>query len=436
MFLAIDDTDSPESMCTTYLALKLIEESKLDIIGDPWLVRLNPNIRFKTRGNGAIVLRLGYGKGRTRIIGDVQGKPVLSYEDEYRPADASDLMEIAEDLVSEYAVTDYYTTHPGIVVSERQLDENFYWKALEEEISVATAEKFISGSNAIFHKIKEGHGIVGSAAAMAWPARRYTYEVLEYAYPRPPDMPKETKLRLAAMADSFEGTFNNIDVRNAYPAIFPHPKTPVIYGIRGFKDDLLLAASDAINEAGSISYEGRLVFKTNQATDDHIIHEPENIEDLHSYSLKGYVESDPIAVPGGHYFLKFRYRDRSLTAAAFEPTKEFRSTFSKLRTGDSVSFYGSYVNGNLNVEKMIIHSIAKTYRMENPICHKCGTRTISKGQHDFRCPKCGARYRSREFVEIKRDVSPGRYDVPVIARRHLSMPFEIEGLFAVQSMLQ
>mgnify|MGYP001626367710 CR=1 FL=1 len=101
-----------------------------------------------------------------------------------------------------------------------------------------------------------------------------------------------------------------------------------------------------------------------------------------------------------------------------------------------MSFYGSYVNGNLNVEKMIIHSIARTYKMENPVCDKCGTRTISKGQHDFRCPKCGARYQSREFVEIKRDVSPGRYDVPVIARRHLSMPFEIEGFFAVQSMLQ
>ncbi|KAA8923441.1 tRNA(Ile)(2)-agmatinylcytidine synthase [Thermoplasma sp.] len=429
MFIAIDDTDSPDRMCTTYLVMRMIEESKLDLIGNPYLVRLNPNIRFKTRGNGAVVLRLGHGRGISQKIGEVHGKPVMSYEEESGTVDTFDLMEIAKNLVEEYAVADYPSTHPGIVISDHRLDTSFYRRALEEEIPVSEAERFITNSGASFYKMKEGHGIVGSAAALAWPSERYTYEILEYRYPVPVPMDKEKEMRLASMADGFEGTFNNVDLRNEYAAIFPHPKTPVIYGIRGFNQHSLMEASDAINEAGEIEHDGRIVFRTNQATDDHIIKDPDRIEELHSYALRGYVVSDPISVPGGHYFLKFSYRDRYLTAAAFEPTKEFRSVFSKLKNGDLVTFYGSYVNGNLNVEKMIVHSVARVYRMENPVCSSCSIRTVSKGRNDFRCPRCGKRYRSRDFVEVLRNITPGRYDVPVVARRHLSMPFEIEERF-------
>ncbi|CAC11685.1 conserved hypothetical protein [Thermoplasma acidophilum] len=434
MFIAIDDTDSPDRMCTTYLVLRMIYESKLDVIGNPRLVRLNPNIRFKTRGNGAVVLHLGHGTGRSHRIGDIHGKPIMSYDREIGSPDASDLMEIARNLVEEYSVTDYYSTHPGIVVSDHPLDRSFYRRALEEEIPVSDAEKFIKDSGASFYKLKDGHGIVGSAAALAWPSERYTYEMLAYRYPTPLAMQRDEKMMLASMADRYEGTFNNVDLRNEYPAIFPHPKTPVIYGIRGFYQHSLLEASDAINETGHIDYEGRIIFITNQGTDDHIIHDPDDIEDLHSYALTGQVVSDPISVPGGHYFLKFSYRKRYITAAAFEPTKEFRSIFSRLRSGDLVTFYGSYVNGNLNVEKMIVHTVAKIYRTENPVCNVCGVRTISKGQSDFRCPKCGRRYRSRDFVEVPRDITPGKYDVPVVARRHLSMPFEIEERFNMLSM--
>jgi tRNA(Ile2)-agmatinylcytidine synthase len=68
VYIGIDDTDSRKGMCTTYLALELVKEfqNELDLIGYPRLVRLNPNIPWKTRGNGAVCVRLGTGKGASK----------------------------------------------------------------------------------------------------------------------------------------------------------------------------------------------------------------------------------------------------------------------------------------------------------------------------------------------------------------------------------
>ena len=66
LWIGVDDTDSLKGMCTTYLATELIREltEEHDLIGYPRLVRLNPNIPWKTRGNGAIAPAVGRGRGR------------------------------------------------------------------------------------------------------------------------------------------------------------------------------------------------------------------------------------------------------------------------------------------------------------------------------------------------------------------------------------
>ncbi|RLI34099.1 DNA-binding protein, partial [Candidatus Bathyarchaeota archaeon] len=60
--LGLDDTDSLKGGCTTYLAALLVERlSKIEgltFTDFPGLIRLNPNIPWKTRGNGAVCLRL------------------------------------------------------------------------------------------------------------------------------------------------------------------------------------------------------------------------------------------------------------------------------------------------------------------------------------------------------------------------------------------
>ena len=57
--VGIDDTDSPLGMCTTYLGFKIVGKLRkkgVKFSSYPRLVRFNPNIPWKTRGNGAVGL--------------------------------------------------------------------------------------------------------------------------------------------------------------------------------------------------------------------------------------------------------------------------------------------------------------------------------------------------------------------------------------------
>ena len=61
LHIGIDDTDSPKGMCTTFLAYKIVNRLKkenVDFLDFPNLVRFNPNIPCKTRGNGAVGLKI------------------------------------------------------------------------------------------------------------------------------------------------------------------------------------------------------------------------------------------------------------------------------------------------------------------------------------------------------------------------------------------
>ena len=60
LHIGFDDTDSPNGGCTTYIAAILVKKFKnlgFYFSDYPNLIRLNPNVPWKTRGNGAICLR-------------------------------------------------------------------------------------------------------------------------------------------------------------------------------------------------------------------------------------------------------------------------------------------------------------------------------------------------------------------------------------------
>jgi len=69
--VGIDDTDSPQGGCTTYVACKLAEKfGKLGakFVDYPNLLRLNPNVPWKTRGNASVSLRLEVDPGLVEPI--------------------------------------------------------------------------------------------------------------------------------------------------------------------------------------------------------------------------------------------------------------------------------------------------------------------------------------------------------------------------------
>src|SRR2546422_8240365 len=81
LYLGVDDTDSLRGMCTTFLATELVRALPgLDLIGFPRLVRLNPNIPWKTRGNGAVCLRFGRGRGPKFQVGELGGQAVWAFD--------------------------------------------------------------------------------------------------------------------------------------------------------------------------------------------------------------------------------------------------------------------------------------------------------------------------------------------------------------------
>src|SRR5574337_1408683 len=61
LHIGFDDTDSRKGMCTTFLAYKIVQhlrKEKVKFLAYPYLIRFNPNIPWKTRGNGAVGLKI------------------------------------------------------------------------------------------------------------------------------------------------------------------------------------------------------------------------------------------------------------------------------------------------------------------------------------------------------------------------------------------
>ena len=80
LHIGIDDTDSLGGGCTTWLITEIISElSELDLVDFPRLVRLNPNVPWKTRGNGALSLVFGKGIGSKEKIGEIGNKDIFMF---------------------------------------------------------------------------------------------------------------------------------------------------------------------------------------------------------------------------------------------------------------------------------------------------------------------------------------------------------------------
>lgn len=430
MLVAVDDTDSREGMCTTFLMTELIQRSGLDVIGFPRLVRLNPAIKHKTRGNGALAVNLGYGGGESFNIGNFNGNSIRSFSQMKEETNGDLLLSVAKEVINDFAVLEEPNTNPGVVVSQKQFPEEFYWKAAREEVSINEAESFIDHNDGKWLKFKNGRGIIGAAASLSWPSKNKTYEVLTYRNARGHTITPEMKMKIAEMADRIPGTFNNLDVTNRYAAVFPKDRTPVLMGVRGTDYLSILRDLPALLSDNGVTYDRYLCYQSNQATDDHIIKGHGEFNDGISYEVEGMVDSRPTVITGSHYFSFLNSGGHILKIAAFEPTKEFRELFRQIVPGDHIRVFGSIVNSTLNIEKMQILNLSRHFVRGAPNCHKCGKKMKSKGNEDYRCPACHTRQRIPHYASLERSITPGKYDVPVIARRHISRPFDLESNFA------
>ncbi|MDD1746695.1 MAG: tRNA(Ile)(2)-agmatinylcytidine synthase [Methanomassiliicoccales archaeon] len=428
MYVGFDDTDSTSSMCTTFLATEVVRGlSHYDLIGHPRLVRLNPAVPWKTRGNGALELRLGEGKGKATVIGNIRGREVRCFPGCKGEADIGDVLETCSRLIDRWSRTQEDAS-PGLVVSERRPSPKLYWQAVRTIVDRSQVEDELKTIGARTYQLAGGRGIIGAAAAISWRPRDRTYETLTYRtmemWGKPRMVDAEDVERLD---ERFPSTFNNFDHEARRTAIVPHSPCPILFGVRG--DD----PKGTIEAAASVRSETKdrwLTFLSNQGTDDHIIAWRGELRPWSSYRIRGTVVSRPRTIAGGHVLFELRVgSSNKLDCAAYEPSKGFRGVVRRLIPGDEVEVMGELreVPRTLNLEKLHVVKLAEELRKSsNPLCPECGKSTGSMGRGEgFRCKRCRTRVAVGEkYQRVERSIAPGWYEPPVCARRHLSKPLK------------
>ncbi len=413
MIIAFDDTDSRNSgMCTTYLGALLFEELQQygKITDDPLLIRLNPTIPYKTRGNAAVALQI-----ETEQTENVISHVIRKVEE---------LAQFQDD-----------NTNPGVVFilpdqveNCREELSNFFLETVREVITIDRAKEIISRNKLEAHGYKNGRGLIGALAACGavlseqWD---HTYELLAYRQPDNWGTLRYVNDESVWKADTttYPDTWDNVDVANNMVVCVPHSVDPVLFGIRGQDKDAIQKTADIL--VGE-DIERQTLYRTNQGTDMHLIPASsiEDLQDLHSYTIELKVATDPHTIEGGHTFFEGTDENgNSIDCAAFEPTKNFRELVRKLILGDHVELSGSVKDETFNIEKLEIKKLQPKSEFVNPTCASCKKRMKSAGKNQgYRCRACKTTAAEPEIVNIPRELEIGIYEVPPCARRHLSMP--------------
>jgi tRNA(Ile2)-agmatinylcytidine synthase len=426
VWIGIDDTDSKKGMCTTYLAtevIKAIQKKGYNIIGYPRLVRLNPNVPWKTRGNGAIAFQYGIGRGKRKKIGNIDSN-IYAFSTKKYDENTDDIKEEVDLIVSSLAEMECSNTHPGVVFFKNKPPYYLYKKAVTEILSLTEVKNVITKMADSYLSYKKGRGLIGATAAVAWRPFDRTYEVLTYRNGGERWVDEESVRKMDRKCPK---TFDNYDYKNRHIQIMPNSPCPILYGIRGDATEELNTAKKMVI---SSTIKRWLLFETNQGTDEHI--QNKNIGEIKPYEsimVKGAVCKKPKTIKGGHVI--FAIKNRKITeCVAYEPTKGFRNVIKKLVEGDVIIVYGGVRNSpiTVNIEKIKVCKLVDIYKKKgNPVCKRCKKNMKSIGKEKgYRCKRCGARIAEKDvLIEKKeREIVEGWYEVPVVARRHLAKPLK------------
>ena len=399
MLIGIDDTDSPQGMCTTYLgavlARRLIHEHMQ--VHEARLVRLNPNVTFKTRGNAAIALK---------VTGNEEKAFAISCA-----------------VVEELADFSCENTNPGVVMVAGHLDPAFYTKAVTDFCQIDEAIDLLEAVGARYRGYKNKRGLIGATAAVASILEDQTSEILVYRRPERWGSPREVDREslFAAEEATFPHTWDTVDRINDVVVCVPHTPDPVLFGIRGESPSWVMIARSMIqSERPAIEQ----IWVTNQGTDAHLLKGTIGslLEGL-SYRVKGIVADEPVTGAGGHVSVTIMDSNHIVRCMAYEPTKNFRQIVRELKAGDEVIAIGSYKKNSINLEKIRVVSLSSAITRRPPLCIACNKRMTSDGKgKGWKCKKCGARASEPEEREVPRTLKQGWYEVPPTARRHLAKP--------------
>ncbi len=413
LHIGIDDTDSPKGMCTTFLSYKIVkflEKQKAEFVDYPSLIRFNPNIPWKTRGNGAVRLTI-----KTRNPNKIK-KEIIQF------------------------ITNYSDTkngaNPGLVFFQNQSIPQSFHKfsrlALWKLISRKTAKDFISNNKIDSFYLGNGQGLVGAIGAIGYKFSDHTFELLCYRkksqFGKKRIINKNSVKKMQSI--TFPETYNSFDNENDRVLITPHGPDPVFYGIRGESVKSVVLASAMVDTDEKL--DGYMVFKSNQGTADHLKNELQ-VNDLKPYTsgfLVGKVCSKPVTEQGGHVFFSIQVGDRKIRCGVYKQTK-ITKTAQDLIPGDKIRLGGGIRKASknyervLNVEFLDVIKLEKNILLTNPTCKTCNKKMKSKGNRQgFECFRCGNKSFSKSSLEIPRKIQRKLYLPAMSAHRHLTRPYQ------------
>ena len=413
LHIGIDDTDSPKGMCTTFLSYKIVkflEKQKAEFVDYPSLIRFNPNIPWKTRGNGAVRLTI-----KTRNPNKIK-KEIIQFIKNY-----SDTKNGA---------------NPGLVFFQDQSIPQSFHKfsrlALWKLISRKTAKDFISNNKIDSFYLGNGQGLVGAIGAIGYKFSDHTFELL--CYRKKSQFGKKRIINEHSVkkmqSNTFPETYNSFDNENDRVLITPHGPDPVFYGIRGESVKSVVLASTMVDTDEKL--DGYMVFKSNQGTADHLKNELQ-VNDLKPYTsgfLVGKVCSKPVTEQGGHVFFSIQVGDRKIRCGVYKQTK-ITKTAQDLIPGDKIRLGGGIRKASknyervLNVEFLDVIKLEKNILLTNPTCKTCNKKMKSKGNRQgFECFRCGNKSFSKSSLEIPRKIQRKLYLPAISAHRHLTRPYQ------------
>jgi len=414
--IGIDDTDSKEGMCTTYVGAVTIDRFKemgVQLVGYPKLIRLNPGWPHKTRGNCSVAFTV-----------DAQNHRI------------QEVKQIVLNTVQELAELHVETTNPGVVFYENERVpaklRKFSKKVVQDITTIDEAEALAMEIGAEVHKFKLGRGIIGALAAIGNPLEHdWTFEFIAYRTPENRGtMRKIDAISVVKMnTKTFPNTFDNLDPFTREIRITPHTPCPILYGIRGEDAKTTLAAHKLVRALEPI--ERSIIYKTNQGTDEHLRQaKVAEVKPYWSVIVEGEVSSAPKIIPGGHVIFNMRDKTGKIDCAAYEPTRQFRDVAKRLIIGDNVIAYGGVkakpeLPLTINLEKLSILKLVPVLRKVNPMCPRCGKRMKSEGKgKGYSCKRCKVKVpaSAAKLVEMRREIEVGAFEVPPRARRHLAKP--------------
>jgi tRNA(Ile2)-agmatinylcytidine synthase len=405
--IGLDDTDSREGgLCTTFVAARIAAElaRRGATVERRLLVRCNPAVEHKTRGNAA-----------------------LAVHTDAEPAVARDVLSAELDA----ARTDDPRTNPGGVVAPGDPGDvpadvaAFAERAVRDLLDIEAARELAETAEFRTLAAGNGRGLIGAIAAVgAWRALEdWTYECISY---RERDRwgterAVDRDSVFAAAADAYPAAWDTVDRVEDHAVCVPRTPCPVLHAIRGDDPATVRAVASAI-ESEPVAH--RALFVTNQGTDAHlrVAEGVDSLLDGRSYRLAATVETRPETRAGGHVFLEVGDGEDGVRCVAFEPTKRFRDRVRALRPGDEVTVCGEVAEDTLKLEKFALRERVET-ALATPDCPDCGRSMASAGRDQgYRCRDCGTAAPGTVETPIDRDLEPGWYEVPPCARRHVAKP--------------